>query len=73
MKAGILSALVHSELPFKVVLAALSQSADDVNDMPRFQSALNLEDSSSRGSLRGFRKAGLDVARLQVKWHCCTA
>jgi non-ribosomal peptide synthetase component F len=73
VKAGVLSALVHSELPFKEVLAALSQSADDVDDMPRFQSALNLEDNKSQGSLRGFTEAGLDVARLQVKWHCPTA
>ena len=66
VKAGVLSALVHSELPFKAVMSALCQHADAEDDVPRFQSALNLEDGQEQGSLPGFHKCGLKVKRLQV-------
>ena len=61
-----LSALVHSEVPFRVVMRALCQTADCPEDIPRFQSALNLEDGNEQGRLPGFTKCGLEVRRLQV-------
>ncbi len=66
VKAGVLSALVHSEVPFKVVMSALCQNASAQEDVPRFQSALNLEHGNEQGSLPGFSKCGLKVKRLQV-------
>lgn len=62
-----LSALVHSELPFKAVLNELSKGGDGQSEQPHFQSALNLEDGNEQGSLQGFRRAGVEVKRLQVK------
>ena len=69
VKASLLSALVHSELPFKTVLSELSKSGDGLNEQPHFQSALNLEDGNEQGRLQGFRRAGVDVKRLQVNQH----
>ena len=69
VKASLLSALVHSELPFKTVLSELSNSGDGLNEQPHFQSALNLEDGNEQGSLQGFRRAGVEVKRLQVNQH----
>ena len=70
VKASVLSALVHSELPFEMVLSELSKSGDGQNEQPQFQSALNLEDGNEQGSLRGFRRAGVEVKRLQVSSMC---
>ena len=66
VKAGVLSALVHSEVPFKAVMSTLCQNAKAQEDIPRFQSALNLENSNEQGSLPGFSTCGLKVKRLQV-------
>ena len=69
VKASLLSALVHSELPFKAVLSELFKSGDGPSEQPHFQSALNLEDGNEQRSLQGFRRAGVEVKRLQVNQH----
>lgn len=57
---------MHSEVPFKAVMGALCQNAEAQEDIPRFQSALNLENGDEQGSLPGFSKCSLKVKRLQV-------
>ena len=67
VKASVLSALVHSEVPFTAVMSALCENISAQEDIPRFQSALNLEDGNVQGFLPGFSRCGLKARRLQVR------